>query len=107
MNEYEEIRMQVLAHAKSLRELSRNFESVMESYRRYGFEMPQVFYTDNVVADENMLEAYSTLTFGQHKGIIDRQIHRHRYFVRKYTVSYNSIARQHQDQIKRRSRRDR
>lgn len=58
MNEYEEIRMQVLAHTKSLKELSGSFGSMMESYRRYGFDMPQVFYTDNVAADKNTLEAY-------------------------------------------------
>ncbi|KAI7874434.1 uncharacterized protein EV154DRAFT_569718 [Mucor mucedo] len=58
MNEYEEIRMQVLAHTKSLKELSGSFGSMMESYRRYEFDMPLVFYTDNVAADKNTLEAY-------------------------------------------------
>lgn len=47
MNEYEEIRMQVLAHTKSLNGLEVNFASMMDSYKRYGFDMPQVFYTDN------------------------------------------------------------
>ncbi|KAI8371102.1 hypothetical protein BD560DRAFT_446758 [Blakeslea trispora] len=58
MNEYDETRMQVLAHTKSLKELSGSFESMMDGYRSYGFEMLKVFYTDNVMADKNTLEAY-------------------------------------------------
>lgn len=73
MNEYEEIRMQVLAHTKSLRELSGNFDSMMESYRNYGFEMPQVFYTDNVAADKNTLEKYiPSLTENVKRLIVDK-----------------------------------
>ncbi|KAI8370239.1 hypothetical protein BD560DRAFT_120621 [Blakeslea trispora] len=56
MNEYEEIGMQVLAHTESLKELSGSFESMMDSYRSYGFEMPKVFYADNLMADKNTLE---------------------------------------------------
>ncbi|OBZ80654.1 hypothetical protein A0J61_11297, partial [Choanephora cucurbitarum] len=56
MNEYKEIRMQVLAHTRSLKELLGSSESMMDSYRSYGFEMPKVFYTDNVMADKNTLE---------------------------------------------------
>jgi hypothetical protein len=50
--------MQVLAHTKSLKGLSGNFSSMIESYTRYGFEMPKVLYTDNVAADKNSLESY-------------------------------------------------
>ncbi len=42
MNEYEENRMQVLAHTKSLKDLSSNFATLMESYTRYEFKMPEV-----------------------------------------------------------------
>ncbi|KAG2193593.1 hypothetical protein INT47_007396 [Mucor saturninus] len=53
MNEYEEIRMQVLAHTKSFKELSGRLGPMMESYRRYGFDMPQAYIpslSDNVRA---------------------------------------------------------
>ncbi|CAO3657291.1 unnamed protein product [Mucor hiemalis] len=58
MNEYEEIRMQTLAHTKSIKELAGNFDNMMESYKRYNFKMPEVFYTDNVRGDKQLLESY-------------------------------------------------
>ncbi|KAI8083565.1 hypothetical protein BDF21DRAFT_397808 [Thamnidium elegans] len=63
MNKYEEIRVQVLAYTKSLRGLSGSFEFMMESYCRYGFYLPQVFYIDNIVIDKNILETYTSSNF--------------------------------------------
>lgn len=56
MNEYEEIKMQVLAPTKSLKHVIPSFNNMMESYAKYGFELPQLFYTDNVVGDRSILE---------------------------------------------------
>jgi hypothetical protein len=56
VNEYEEIRLQVLAQSKSLKHLESSFNNMIESYRRLGMKMPQVFYTDNVDGDRLFLE---------------------------------------------------
>jgi hypothetical protein len=57
LNEYEEIRLQVLAPTKSLDHLASSFNNMMESYTKYGFQMPEVFYTDNVIGDRLFLES--------------------------------------------------
>lgn len=38
MNEYEETRMQMLTYTKILKRLFGSFRSMMESYRRYGYD---------------------------------------------------------------------
>lgn len=57
LNEYEEIRLQVLAPTKSLEHLAPSFNNMMESYKKYGFKMPELFYTDNVLGDRLFLES--------------------------------------------------
>ncbi|KAI8637805.1 ribonuclease H-like domain-containing protein [Parasitella parasitica] len=57
LNEHQEIRLQVLAPTKSLDHLAYSFNNMMESYTRYGFQMPEVFYTDNVIGDRLFLES--------------------------------------------------
>lgn len=55
LNEFEEIRMQVLAHSKKVEHLTPQFNAMMETYRKLGMKLPELFYTDNVVADQNFL----------------------------------------------------
>jgi len=56
LNEYEEIRMQLLVPSKSHNCLRSSFDNMMESYRKYNLPMPQVAYTDNVSGDRKFLE---------------------------------------------------
>jgi hypothetical protein len=56
MNEYEEIKMQILAPTKSLKHVVPSFVNMMASYKKYGFELPELFYTDNVIGDRSTLE---------------------------------------------------
>ncbi|KAG2193902.1 hypothetical protein INT47_004150, partial [Mucor saturninus] len=57
LDEYKEIRLQVLAPTKSLDHLTPSFNNMMESYKKYGFKMPQLFYKDNVLGDRLFLES--------------------------------------------------
>lgn len=56
LNEYGEIRMQLLVPSKSHSCLRPSFDNMMDSYRKYNSDMPQVAYTDNVTGDRNFLE---------------------------------------------------
>ncbi|CEP08741.1 hypothetical protein, partial, partial [Parasitella parasitica] len=56
LNEYEEIRLQVLCHSKKMESLSPQFLEMMENYRRLGMKLPEIFYTDNVVGDQRFLK---------------------------------------------------
>ena len=56
LNEYEEIRLQVLAHSKSMEILAPQFLEMMETYRKLGMKEPELFYTDNIVGDEGFLK---------------------------------------------------
>ncbi|CAO3654611.1 unnamed protein product [Mucor hiemalis] len=56
MNKFEEIKMQVLAPTKSLKHVIPSYNNMMASYHKYGFELPQIFYTDNVIGDRAVLE---------------------------------------------------
>lgn len=57
-NEFEEIRMMVLAPTKSLLHLEERFIQMMKTYLKNQEELPRVFYTDNVVADQPSLERW-------------------------------------------------
>ncbi|GAA5803754.1 hypothetical protein HPULCUR_009238 [Helicostylum pulchrum] len=56
LNEYGEIRMQLLVPAKGHSCLRPSFNNMMNSYRKYNLDMPQVAYTDNVTGDRKFLE---------------------------------------------------
>lgn len=56
LNEYEEIRLQVLAPSKALTHLEAPFNNMMQSYDKFGFDKPKLFYTDNVRNDQKFLE---------------------------------------------------
>jgi hypothetical protein len=56
LNEYEEIRLQVIAHTKALSHLAPSFNSMIDTYKKLNFEMPKLFYTDNVAGDKQFLE---------------------------------------------------
>ncbi|KAI9260268.1 hypothetical protein EDC94DRAFT_648927 [Helicostylum pulchrum] len=56
LNEYGEIRMQLLVPAKGHSCLIPSFNNMMNSYRKYNLDMPQVAYTDNVTGDRKFLE---------------------------------------------------
>ncbi|KAL0582286.1 hypothetical protein ABG067_007854, partial [Albugo candida] len=55
LNEYEEIRLQVLGHSKKVDHLAPQFIEMMETYRKLGMKLPELFYTDNVTADQSFL----------------------------------------------------
>ncbi|CEP08555.1 hypothetical protein, partial, partial [Parasitella parasitica] len=57
-NEFEEIRMMVLAPTKSLLHLEERFLEMMKTYLKNEEEKPRVFYTDNVIADQPSLERW-------------------------------------------------
>ncbi|KAG2234355.1 hypothetical protein INT48_007222 [Thamnidium elegans] len=54
MNVYEEIKMQILASTKSLKHVVPSSTNMMESYNKYGFELSELLYTDNVISDQVM-----------------------------------------------------
>jgi hypothetical protein len=56
LNEYGEIRIQVLATSKSLEDVKRAFETMYEAYNQYGHEKPKIFFSDNVRSDKLFLE---------------------------------------------------
>ena len=56
-NEYEEIRLQVLASTKAQSHLKGPFEEMMRSYRLYGHPEPKLFFTDNVKGDDRFLKS--------------------------------------------------
>ncbi|KAG2193791.1 hypothetical protein INT47_009933 [Mucor saturninus] len=56
LDEYGEIRMQLLVPSKSHSCFRPSFDKMMESYWKYNSDMPQVAYTANVTADRNFLE---------------------------------------------------
>ncbi|KAG2191934.1 hypothetical protein INT47_012017 [Mucor saturninus] len=56
LNEYEEIRMQVLTPSKALSHLALPFNAMVQSYNLNGYRLPSLFYTDNVNSDRNFLE---------------------------------------------------
>ncbi|CAO3624567.1 unnamed protein product [Mucor hiemalis] len=56
MNEFEEIKMQVLAPTKSLKHVIPSYNNMMASYHKYKFELPQIFYADNVIGYRAVLE---------------------------------------------------
>ncbi|KAG2192239.1 hypothetical protein INT47_009231, partial [Mucor saturninus] len=56
LNEYGEIRMQLLVPSKSHNCLRPSFQNMMDSYRKFNSDMPQIAYTDNVTGDRNFLE---------------------------------------------------
>lgn len=57
-NEFEEIRMMVLASTKSLPQLEESFAQMMKTYLANQQPEPKVFYTDNVVGDQQSLEKW-------------------------------------------------
>lgn len=56
LNEYEEIRLQVISHSKKMDMLTPQFLEMMETYKKLGMKEPELFYTDNVVGDESFLK---------------------------------------------------
>lgn len=56
LNEYEEIRLQVLSHSKSMENLSQPFLDMMSTYSNLGMKLPELFYTDNVIGDQGFLK---------------------------------------------------
>lgn len=56
LNEYEEIRLMVLSHSKKLENLAPQFLEMMETYKKMGIPVPELFYTDNVVGDQSFLK---------------------------------------------------
>lgn len=56
LNEYEEIRLQVLAHNKKMDHLAPQFLEMMKTYKKLNMKLPELFYTDNVKGDEGFLK---------------------------------------------------
>ncbi|KAG2193038.1 hypothetical protein INT47_009288 [Mucor saturninus] len=56
LNEYEEIRMQVWAPSKALSHPALPFNALVKSYNLNGYQLPSLFYTDNVSSDRAFLE---------------------------------------------------
>ena len=56
LNEYEEVRLQFLVPTKSLFHLKYAFNAVRRSLDFYGHGQPEIFFTDNVRGDKNILE---------------------------------------------------
>ena len=54
-NEYEEVRLQFLVPTKALSHLRYAFEAMWNVYELYGYEHPQIFFTDNVQGDQSFL----------------------------------------------------
>ncbi|KAG2220944.1 hypothetical protein INT45_010697, partial [Circinella minor] len=55
-NEYEEIRLQLLVPTKSTTHLEAPLKEMMNSYRLYNHQQPDLFFTDNVKGDRRLLE---------------------------------------------------
>ena len=55
-NEYEEIVYQVLVPSKSVSYLTYPFQKMYEAYLDYGYDIPEVFFIDNVNGDKKKLE---------------------------------------------------
>lgn len=48
LNEYEEIRLQILAPTKKMDHLQPQFSQMVKTYRDFSMKEPEIFYTDNV-----------------------------------------------------------
>ena len=57
LNEYEEVRVQFLVPTKSISHLKYAFDALRRSLDLYGHSQPQIFFTDNVRGDKNLLES--------------------------------------------------
>ena len=56
VNEFCEVRLQYLVPTKSLAHLKYAFNAVQHSLEFYGHGQPEMFFTDNVRDDKNILE---------------------------------------------------
>ena len=56
VNEYEEVRLQYLVPTKSLAHLKYAFNAVRRPLEFYGHGQPEIFFTDNIRGDKNILE---------------------------------------------------
>ncbi|KAG2198707.1 hypothetical protein INT47_005392 [Mucor saturninus] len=56
LNEHVEIRLQVLAQSKKMDHLAPQFLQMMDTYKKLNMKEPGLFYTDNVIGDQEFLK---------------------------------------------------